>query len=155
MPAAFAEKEASVHLTRRIDKMQKVDLCEVRQDQVNDPTGFCSPLLLGLGASRKSASRGAKMAPAAASLRRISCRPIGLPGMLQDFLGSAQRPAPMHKGTRHVGKAPEALRQTPTPVGPPEGAQKKLSRPSSEDFERALPARRTLRRPRAWQNLVG
>lgn len=116
------QKEAKVHLTQIADdKVQKVDLCEdcAKEKGVNDPTGFSlADLLLGLGGSPES--------PASADSTELSCPrcgftladhkktgrlgcsdcyttfAAGLGGMLKS----------MHKGVRHIGKAPTALRRT-------------------------------------------
>src|SRR6266542_1821639 len=104
------EKEATVHLTQIAgDKVQKVDLCEEcsKTKGVNDPVGFeLADLLLGLGASKEleQAAGGAEFKKAG----RLGCSECyktfaeGLDGLLKT----------MHKGTRHIGKVPEALRQT-------------------------------------------
>src|SRR5882672_3425735 len=114
------EKEATVHLTQIAgEKMQKVDLCEecAKSKGVNDPAGFSlADLLLGLGASQeldkangdeeiKCPNCGFTQADFKKA-GRLGCSECydtfaeGLEGLLKT----------MHKGVRHVGKVPQALR---------------------------------------------
>jgi protein arginine kinase activator len=142
------EKEATVHLTQIVgDKMQKVDLCEecAKTKGVNDPAGFSlADLLLGLGASQEieqSAAGG-----------EIRCERCGF--TQTDFKKSGRLGCPecyrtfsealegllktMHKGTRHVGKVPEALRQARDLTDRIKLLQKKLTKAiQEEDFEQA------------------
>ena len=142
------EKPATVHLTQIAgDKVQKVDLCEecAKQKGVNDPAGFSlADLLLGLGASQeieqvtggpnvKCPQCGFSQADFKKS-GRLGCPTCyttfaeGLEGLLKS----------MHKGTRHVGKVPESLRQNRDVSDRLKGLQKKLARAiEEEDFEQA------------------
>src|SRR5512141_926924 len=116
------EKEAKVHLTQIVgDKMQKVDLCEecAKQKGVNDPAGFSlADLLLGLGASQEmeEASGGPEIKCPACGFTQADFKKAGRLGCAECYetfaepLGGLLKT--MHKGTRHVGKVPEALRQT-------------------------------------------
>src|ERR1700712_4830922 len=114
--------QASVFLTQIVDgKMQKVNLCEAcsKEKGVDDPTGFSlADLLLGLGAAQEieqSSGGGEIKCPhcgftqadfkKAGRLGCAECYKVfadGLEGLLKT----------MHKGTRHIGKVPEALRQS-------------------------------------------
>ena len=142
------EREATVHLTQIAgDKMQKVDLCEecAKTKGVNDPTGFSlADLLLGLGASQEieqSAGGGEIRCPRCGFTQadfkkagRLGCPDCykafgeGLEGLLKS----------MHKGTRHVGKVPESLRQTRDLSDRLKNLQKKLAKAiEDENFEQA------------------
>ena len=70
-------------------------------------------------------------------------RPARLPGMLPDFAeGLEGLLKTMHKGTRHVGKSPEALRQSRDHADRLKLLQKKLAKAiESEDFEQAAQLR--------------
>src|SRR5580704_7902546 len=115
------EKPATVHLTQIVgDKMQKLDLCEdcAKAKGVNDPAGFALAadlVLSGLGAQEIEQSAGG------VELRCPRCGftqadfkksgRLGCPECYKTFsegLGNLLKT--MHKGTRHTGKAPEALR---------------------------------------------
>ena len=142
------EREATVHLTQIAgEKMQKVDLCEecAKTKGVNDPTGFSlADLLLGLGASQEieqSAGGGEIRCPRCGFTQadfkkagRLGCPDCykafaeGLEGLLKS----------MHKGTRHVGKVPESLRQTRDLSDRLKNLQKKLAKAiEDENFEQA------------------
>lgn len=110
------QNEAKVHLTQIIDgKLKKLDLCEEcsKAKGVDDPTGFSlADLLLGLGASQELAQ--------ASGSTEVSCPTCGY--TQADFKKSGRFGCPdcyrtfaegleallksMHKGTRHMGKAP-------------------------------------------------
>ena len=146
------EKPATVHLTQIVgDKVQKVDLCEdcAKQKGVNDPAGFSiADLLLGLGASQeieqgtggldvKCPQCGFTQADFKKS-GRLGCSECyktfaeGLEGLLKS----------MHKGTRHIGKVPEGLRQTRDVTERLKTLQKKLAKAiEQEEFEEAATLR--------------
>lgn len=114
-------REATVHLTQIVgDKMQKLDLCEEcsKTKGVNDPTGFSlADLLLGLGASQEmeQAAGGAPVKCPKCGFTQADFKKMGrfgCPDCYQAFSeGLEALLKSMHKGTRHVGKVPEALRQ--------------------------------------------
>ena len=142
------EKEATVHLTQIAgEKMQKVDLCEecAKTKGVNDPTGFSlADLLLGLGASQEIEQAGGE-----AGLRCPACGftqadfkkagRLGCPVCYQTFAEPLEGLLKtMHKGTRHVGKVPEALRQGRDLSDRLKHLQKKLAKAiEAENFEEA------------------
>src|ERR1044071_2026926 len=146
------EKEATVHLTQIAgDKMQKVDLCEecAKTKGVNDPTGFSlADLLLGLGASQEieQAAGGAEIKCPRCGFTQADFKKagrLGCPDCYQTF-GEALESLlkTMHKGTRHVGKAPEALRKTRDASDQLKTLEKKLKKAiESEDFEAAAALR--------------
>lgn len=146
------EKEAKVHLTQIVgDKMQKVDLCEecAKQKGVNDPAGFSlADLLLGLGASQEMeqvAGGGDLKCPHCGFTQadfkkagRLGCSDCyetfaeGLEGLLKS----------MHKGIKHVGKAPQSLQQSRDLSEKLKSLQKKLDKAvADEDFETAAVVR--------------
>jgi protein arginine kinase activator len=142
------EKEATVHLTQIAgDKMQKVDLCEecAKTKGVNDPTGFSlADLLLGLGASQEieQASGGTEMKCPRCGFTQADFKKAGRGGgaacykTFSEALDGLLKT--MHKGTRHIGKVPETLRQNRDLSDRLKLLQKKLSKAiEEEDFEEA------------------
>jgi protein arginine kinase activator len=143
------QNAATVHLTQIVgDKMQKVDLCEecAKQKGVNDPAGFSlADLLLGLGASQEISSGQDVKCPNCGFTQadfkkagRLGCSQCyatfaeGLEGLLKS----------MHKGVKHVGKVPIALRQTRDLSDRLKHLQKKLDKAvTAEDFEQAASLR--------------
>src|SRR5438067_3249006 len=142
------EKAATVHLTQIAgDKMQKVDLCEdcAKTKGVNDPTGFSlADLLLGLGASQEieQAGGGAEIKCARCGFTQADFKKsgrLGCPECYKTFSeGLNGLLKSMHKGTRHVGKAPEALRASRDNADKLKTLQKRLAKAiESENFEEA------------------
>ncbi len=146
------EKPATVHLTQIVgEKMQKLDLCEdcAKAKGVNDPTSFAmADLMMGLGASQE-------LDPSA-GIVEIKCPRcgfsqadfkksgrLGCPDCYKTFAeGLAGLLKTMHKGTRHIGKAPEPLRQTRDKAERLKLLQKKLAKAIEvEDFELAAQLR--------------
>jgi len=141
-------KPATVHLTQIVgEKMQKLDLCEecAKAKGVNDPASFAmADMMLGLGASQElDPSSGAvevkcpRCGFSQADFKKSGR--LGCPECYRTFaegLGGLLKT--MHKGTRHIGKAPEALRQTRDNVDRLKTLQKKLTKAiETEDFELA------------------
>jgi protein arginine kinase activator len=146
------EKPATVHLTQIAgDKMQKVDLCEecAKNKGVNDQTGFSlADLLLGLGAAQEmeqSASGSEAKCPKCGFTHadfkksgRLGCAECYV--TFEEGLGSLLKS--MHKGTRHVGKAPEHLRTRRDLSSQLQTLQKQLAKAiEGENFERAAQLR--------------
>ena len=142
------EKEATVHLTQIAgDKMQKVDLCEecAKTKGVNDPTGFSlADLLLGLGASQEieQAAGGVELKCARCGFTQADFKKagrLGCPECYKTFAeGLEGLLKSMHKGIRHAGKVPEALRQTRDLSDRLKALQKKLTKAvEDENFEQA------------------
>jgi protein arginine kinase activator len=143
------QNPAKVHLTQIVgDKMQKVDLCEecAKQKGVNDPAGFSlADLLLGLGASQEISTAEDVKCPNCGFTQadfkkagRLGCSLCyqtfaeGLEGLLKS----------MHKGVKHVGKVPVALRQSRDLSDRLKHLQKKLDKAvTAEDFEEAASLR--------------
>lgn len=142
------EREATVHLTQIAgDKMQKVDLCEecAKTKGVNDPTGFSlADLLLGLGASQEieQSSGGGELKCPKCNFTQADFKKAGRLGCSECYRTFAEAMEgllkTMHKGTRHVGKVPEALRQTRDLSDRLKSLQKRLTKAiEEEDFEQA------------------
>jgi protein arginine kinase activator len=142
------EREATVHLTQIAgDKMQKVDLCEecAKTKGVNDPTGFSlADLLLGLGASQEidQSSGGAELKCPRCGFTQADFKKAGRLGCPECYKTFAEGLdgllKSMHKGTRHAGKVPEALRQTRDLSDRLKVLQKKLNKAVEEEhFEQA------------------
>jgi protein arginine kinase activator len=118
------EKPATVHLTQIVgDKMQKLDLCEecAKTKGINDPTSFGLAdldLVLGLGASQQleQAAGGVELKCPRCGFTQADFKKSGRLGCPECYVTFAEGLSgllkSMHKGTRHVGKAPEALRAT-------------------------------------------
>lgn len=160
------EKEATVHLTKiEGDKMQKVDVCEAcaKAKGLSENTGFSlADLMLGLGASQEmeQASGGVE----------IKCPRCGY--SQEDFKKSGRLGCPdcykvfaegldgllktMHKGTRHVGKVPEALRQNRDLAERLRNLQRRLGKAvEEEDFELAAKLRDEIKQTNAKLSAVG
>jgi protein arginine kinase activator len=142
------EKEATVHLTQIAgDKVQKVDLCEdcAKTKGVNDPTSFSlADLLLGLGAAQEieQASGGVELKCPRCGFTQADFKKagrLGCPDCYRTFADPLEGLLKtMHKGIRHVGKAPEALRQKSQASDRLRTLQKRLAKAiEAEDFEEA------------------
>ena len=143
------QNPAKVHLTQIVgDKMQKVDLCEecAKQKGVNDPAGFSlADLLLGLGASQEISS-GEDVKCANCGFTQADFKKAGRLGCSQCYTTFAEGLEcllkSMHKGVKHVGKVPVALRQSRDLNDRLKNLQKKLDKAvTSEDFEEAASLR--------------
>jgi len=123
MKCDICEEKATVFLTQIVDgQMQKVNLCEncSKEKGVTDPTSFAlADLLVGIGSS-KSVGGSTVETPSNPGLQCPDCgfsqadfKNVGRLGCsvcydtfkndLDDLLKA------MHKGTKHVGKAPSHL----------------------------------------------
>ena len=145
------EKPATVHLTQIVgDKMQKLDMCEdcAKAKGINDPTSFAmADLMLGLGASQEvEQALGAELKCPRCGFSQADFKKsgrLGCPECYKTFAeGLSGQLKMLHKGTRHVGKAPEALRQTRDRADRLKTLQKKLNKAiETEDFELAAQLR--------------
>ena len=153
------EKPATVHLTQIVgDKMQKLDLCEAcaKAKGINDPTAFSladADVLFGLGASQEieQAAGGVELKCPHCGFSQADFKKsgrLGCPECYKTFAeGLAGLLKTMHKGTRHVGKAPEALRATRENSDRMKLLQKKLAKAiEAEDFEQAAALRDEIKR---------
>ncbi|HEY5504827.1 MAG TPA: UvrB/UvrC motif-containing protein [Sedimentisphaerales bacterium] len=156
------EKEATVHLTQIVgEKMQKVDLCEecAKTKGVNDPAGFSlADLLLGLGASQEmeQAAGGTDLKCPRCGFSQSDFKKAGRLGCSECYATFAEGLEgllkTMHKGTRHAGKVPEALRQSREQADRLKLLQKKLAKAiEGEKFEEAARLRDEIKQvtPRA------
>jgi protein arginine kinase activator len=144
------EKPATVHLTQIVgDKMQKLDLCEdcAKTKGINDPTSFGLAdldLVLGLGASQQleQAAGGVELKCPRCGFTQADFKKSGRLGCPECYVTFAEGLRgllkTMHKGTRHTGKAPEALRATRENAGRMKSLQAKLAKAiKDENYEQA------------------
>ena len=148
------EKPATVHLTQIVgDKMQKLDLCEdcAKTKGINDPTSFGLAdldLVLGLGASQQleQAAGGVELKCPRCGFTQADFKKSGRLGCPECYATFAEGLAgllkTMHKGTRHIGKAPEALRATRENADRMKSFQAKLAKAiKDENYEQAAQLR--------------
>jgi len=148
------EKPATVHLTQIVgDKMQKLDLCEdcAKTKGINDPTSFGLAdldLVLGLGASQQleQAAAGVELKCPRCGFTQADFKKSGRLGCPECYATFAEGLAgllkTMHKGTRHTGKAPEALRATRENADWLKKLQAKLAKAiKDENYEQAAQVR--------------
>jgi protein arginine kinase activator len=148
------EKPATVHLTQIVgDKMQKLDLCEdcAKTKGINDPTSFGLAdldLVLGLGASQQleQAAGGVELKCPRCGFTQADFKKSGRLGCPECYVTFAEGLAgllkTMHKGTRHTGKAPEALRATRENADRMKSLQTKLAKAiKDENYEQAAQVR--------------
>ena len=146
------EKPATVHLTQIVgDKMQKLDMCDecAKAKGINDPASFAmADLMLGLGASQEldQSAAGAELKCARCGFSQGDFKKsgrLGCPDCYKTFAeGLASLLKTMHKGTRHIGKAPESLRASRESTDRLKSLQKKLAKAiDGEDYEAAATLR--------------
>jgi protein arginine kinase activator len=148
------EKPATVHLTQIVgDKMQKLDLCEdcAKTKGINDPTSFGLAdldLVLGLGASQQleQSAGGVELKCPRCGFTQADFKKSGRLGCPECYVTFAEGLRgllkTMHKGTRHTGKAPEALRATRENAGLLKTLQTKLAKAiKDENYEQAAQVR--------------
>jgi protein arginine kinase activator len=124
-----------------------VDLCEEcsKNKGINDPAGFnLADLLLGLGASQEleQAGGGVEVKCSRCGFTQADFKKagrLGCPECYKTFAeGLEGLLKSMHKGTRHVGKVPESLRQNRDLSDRLKALQKKLAKAiEDENFEQA------------------
>ncbi len=145
------EKPATVHLTQIVgEKVQKLDLCQdcAKAKGVDDNGFAIADIMLGLGASQE-------LDPSA-DVVEVKCSRCGF--SQADFKKSGRLGCPecyrtfaeglsgllksMHKGTRHSGKTPEALKQSRETADRLKSLQKKLTKAiDDENYETAAALR--------------
>src|SRR5271170_7578132 len=145
------QNPAKFHYTQIVeDKMQKVDLCEdcAKQKGVNHPSFSAADLLLGLGASQEIAqsASGVEIRCPGCGFTQADFKKAGRLGCavcyttFSDGLESLLKS--MHKGIKHLGKVPAALRQGRDLSERLKHLQKKLDKAvTAEDFEQAASLR--------------
>jgi protein arginine kinase activator len=143
---------ATVHLTQMVEgKTKKVDLCEncSKEKGVDDPTGFSlADLLLGLGAAQEiaQAGTGGDLRCPHCGFTQADFKKAGRLGCAECYTTFAEGLEAllksMHKGTKHVGKVPQALKRSQDLSDRLKTLQKKLEKAvSDEDFETAVQLR--------------
>src|SRR5476649_543804 len=147
------EKPATVFLTHiENDKMHKVNLCEdcAKTKGVDNPTTFSladADLLLGLGAAQEiTQSGGADLKCPRCGFSQADFKKtgrLGCPECYKTFAeGLSGLLKTMHKGTKHTGKSPEALRASRENADRLKTLQKKLNKAvESEAFEQTAQLR--------------
>jgi protein arginine kinase activator len=154
------QKEATVHLTQIAgEKMQKVDLCEdcAKEKGVNDPAAFSlADMLLGLGVSQEmeEAAGGVELKCPQCGFTQADFKKAGRLGCAHCYEsfseGLENLLKTMHKGTRHKGKVPLALRGAQSLREKTTGLQKKLETAvQEEDFEQAAQVRDEIKAAKA------
>jgi len=154
------EKEATVHYTKiEGDKMQKVDLCETcsKAKGVTETAGFSlADLMLGLGASQEieDAAGGVDLKCPRCGYSQEDFKKsgrLGCPDCYKIFAeGLESLLKTMHKGTRHVGKVPEAMRQNRDLSDRLKTLQRRLAKAvEEEDFEQAAKLRDEIKQTNA------
>jgi protein arginine kinase activator len=157
------QNTAKVHFTQIVgDKMQRVDLCEdcAKAKGVNDAGNFSfADLLLGISGEKDAAALPTATAPAA-DADQLKCPTCGF--SQADFKKNGRLGCPecystfaeslegllktMHKGTRHIGKMPVALRLKTDSSERLKTLQKRLEKAvQQEDFELAANLRDEIR----------
>ena len=144
--------------------MQKVDLCEecAKSKGVNDPAGFSlADLLLGLGASQELAgtSGGEQIKCPNCGFTQADFKKAGRLGCSECYVTFAEGLEgllkTMHKGVRHVGKIPQALKQGRDLTDQLRQLQKRLDKAvNEEDFERAANLRDEIKTTRHKLNHI-
>src|SRR3954471_6343985 len=129
---------ATVHLTQMVEgKTKKVDLCEAcsKEKGVDDPTGFSlADLLLGLGAAQEieQSSGGGEIKCPHCGFTQADFKKAGRLGCAECYKvfadGLKQLLKSMHKGTRHKGKVPAALRESQDLAEKLKALQRKLDK---------------------------
>jgi protein arginine kinase activator len=143
---------ATVHLTQMVEgKTKKVDLCEScsKAKGVDDPTGFSlADLLLGLGAAQEmeQAMAGAEIKCPHCGFTQADFKKAGRLGCAECYMtfaeGLESLLKTMHKGTKHVGKIPQVLKQNQDLADKLKSLQTKLDKAiRDEDFETAARVR--------------
>lgn len=138
------ENQATVHLTQIIgDKMQKVDLCEAcsKEKGVTDPAGFslAEMFLGGVGTAQETESNpeGAELKCSACGFTQADFKKtgrLGCPACYETFSeGLDTLLKSMHKGTRHVGKVPSAVKSQRESKDKLKSLQKKLDKAIAEE----------------------
>jgi protein arginine kinase activator len=138
--------------------MQKVDLCEecAKAKGVNDPAGFSlADLLLGLGASQEmeQAAGSSDLKCPHCGFTQADFKKAGRLGCSECYVtfadGLESLLKSMHKGTKHLGKAPQSLQQSRDLSDKLKSLQKKLDKAvEDENFEQAAQIRDEIKNTR-------
>ena len=153
MCSVCKEKPATIFHTKITadDKVQKLDLCEDCAKAKGEESLAAFPFAdtkLGLGASQEieGAGGGAEIRCPKCGFTQADFKKSGRLGCSECYqtfsegLGGLLKT--MHKGTRHIGKTPEALRQSRETVDRLKNLQKKLTKAiDDENYETAAALR--------------
>jgi protein arginine kinase activator len=152
------QKEAKVHYSKlEGEKMLKVDLCEecAKQKGFDNPLAYAmADMLMGLGAAQDieqaAAAEGGELKCPHCGFTQADLKKSGRLGCPECYRAFAEGLEgllkTMHKSTRHVGKVPEALRQTQDVKDRVKQLQKKLAKAiEGENFEQAAQLRDELK----------
>src|ERR1039457_4055005 len=132
------------------NKSVNLNLCDdcAKAKGFTDPTSFAmADLMLGLGAAQEiEQAVGTDLKCPRCGFSQADFKKsgrLGCPECYRTFAeGLAGLLKTMHKGTRHIGKAPEALRATGETVDRLKSLQKKLAKAvGEEDYETAAAVR--------------
>jgi len=155
---ACKQNEATVHFTRIVmEKMQQVDLCEScsKKNNATDPESFSfADLLLGLGAAQEiEQASGPELKCATCGYTQADFKKSGRFGCADCYQtfseGLEVLLKSMHKGTRHIGKAPVSMQQSRDASGKLKQLQKRLEKAVlEEDYETAAALRDEIRQTR-------
>ena len=138
--------DATVFLTQILEgKMQKVNLCDAcsKEKGVQDPTGFAlADLLLGIGAAEEIEKGAPTQKCPVCGFTQADFKKAGRLGCAECYVTFAEGLEgllkSMHKGTKHVGKAPRQLQQHKDYLERLKTLQKQLDKAvADEDFEQA------------------
>lgn len=153
------QNEATVHLTQIVgDKVQKVDLCEAcsKEKGASDPAFSLADQLLGLGASKEmeEAGAGAELKCPSCGFTQADFKKAGRFGCSECYAAFAEALEgllkTMHKGTRHVGKAPQSQQRTRDYAVKVKSLQGQLEKAiAEEDFEHAAQLRDEIKEAKA------
>jgi len=155
--AICKEKPATVFFTNYTadNKFVNLNICEdcAKAKGFSDLASFTpSDLMLGLGAAQEleAASPGLELKCPRCGFSQADFKKsgrLGCPECYRTFAeGLAGLLKSMHKGTRHVGKAPEVLRQTRDNLDRLKSLQKKLTKAiEEENYEAAASLRDEIR----------
>ena len=154
------EKPATLFFTKisSDNKKQNLDLCDAcakAKGVDEDPMALLVPdsdIMLGLGAAQEitQTTGGVELKCPRCGFSQADFKKsgrLGCPECYQVFAeGLEGLLKTMHKGTRHTGKSPEALRQSRDNAERLKALQKKLAKAvASEDFEQAAKVRDELK----------
>ncbi|MCD6339348.1 MAG: UvrB/UvrC motif-containing protein [Verrucomicrobia bacterium] len=148
------KKEATVHLTQIVgDKLIKVDLCEecAKEKGIDDPTGFAlAEVLMGLGVSEEAGQTASQTRCPQCGCSHADFKKTGRLGCPKCYEVFAEELAEvlksMHRGARHVGKAPRKKQRARSVEERIELLQRKLEQAVAvEEYEEAARLRDEIR----------
>jgi len=148
------QETATVFLTQIVGgKMQKVNLCEScsKEKGINDPTGFAlADLLPGMGESEEYERTETVLKCSVCGFTQGEFKKAGRLGCSACYDVFTEGLEPLlknvHKGSEHIGKAPESFRETRVQTERLKTLQTGLDRAvKAEEFEKAANLRDQIR----------